>query len=179
MEIKAFSKISQIRSKTTSRGIPEFSKTFSRMFSFHSTLLQEYLELSVEWFAFGNSTVCGCYGNFSGKFLYHLQLFPSLHNRRFMFASIGSWSACYAGYCLQISEIFGWMESALCFWNNVTSRMIFCNNSFLFNVQCSVPQCMQYRIKLRSVLVLLSSVFFFLFITTLSGQIVYNQLNSA
>ena len=51
MEIKAFSKISQIRSRTTSRGIPEFSKTFSRMFSFHSTLLQEYVELSVEWFA--------------------------------------------------------------------------------------------------------------------------------
>ena len=54
MEIKAFSKISQIRSRTTSRGIPEFSKTFSPMFSLHSTLLQEYLELSVEWFTFRN-----------------------------------------------------------------------------------------------------------------------------
>ena len=38
--------------RTTSRGIPKFSKKFSRKFSFHSTLLPEFLKFSVEWFAF-------------------------------------------------------------------------------------------------------------------------------
>lgn len=37
---------------TTSRGIPKFSKLFFPEFSFHSTLLPEFLEFSVEWFAF-------------------------------------------------------------------------------------------------------------------------------
>ena len=34
----------------------------------------EYLELSVEWFAIGNSNVLGISGNFSGKFLYQVLL---------------------------------------------------------------------------------------------------------
>lgn len=37
---------------TTSRGIPKFSKLFFPEFSFYSTLLPEFLEFSVEWFAF-------------------------------------------------------------------------------------------------------------------------------
>ena len=37
---------------------------------------RNFLEFSVEWFAFGNSTVSGISGNFSGKFLCHLPLFP-------------------------------------------------------------------------------------------------------
>ena len=49
---------------------------FSRKLFFHSTDLPEFLEFSVEWFAFGNSTVSGISGNFSGKFLCHLPLFP-------------------------------------------------------------------------------------------------------
>ena len=36
------------KKRTTSRGIPKFS----RKFSFHSTLLPEFLKFSVEWFAF-------------------------------------------------------------------------------------------------------------------------------
>ena len=52
------------------------SKFFSRKLFFHSTYLPEFLEFSVEWFAFGNSTVSGMSGNFSGKFLCHLPLFP-------------------------------------------------------------------------------------------------------
>ena len=40
------------KKRTTSRGITKFSEPFSRKFSFHSTLLPEFLELSVEWFAF-------------------------------------------------------------------------------------------------------------------------------
>ena len=54
-----------------------FGKFFSRKFSLHSTLLPENLLLSVEWFAFGNSTVSGISGNFSWKFLYHLPPFPN------------------------------------------------------------------------------------------------------
>ena len=46
----AFCKISKKR--TTSRGIPKFSETFSRKFSFHSTLLPGFLEFLVERFAF-------------------------------------------------------------------------------------------------------------------------------
>ena len=37
--------------------------------------LPEFLELSVEWFAIGNSSVLGISGNFSGKFLYQVLLF--------------------------------------------------------------------------------------------------------
>ena len=40
------------KKRTTSRDIPKFSKLFSPQFSFHSTLLPEFLEFSVEWFAF-------------------------------------------------------------------------------------------------------------------------------
>ena len=36
------------KKRTTSRGIPKFS----RKFSFHSTLLPQFLKISVEWFAF-------------------------------------------------------------------------------------------------------------------------------
>lgn len=45
-----FSKISKKR--TTSQTIPKFSDPFSRKFSFYLTLLAEFLELLVEWFAF-------------------------------------------------------------------------------------------------------------------------------
>ena len=40
------------KKRTTLRGITKFSEPFSRKFSFHSTLLPEFLELSFEWFAF-------------------------------------------------------------------------------------------------------------------------------
>ena len=39
------------KKRTTSRGITKFSKKISRKFSFHSTLLPEFLKFSVEWFA--------------------------------------------------------------------------------------------------------------------------------
>ena len=42
----AFSKIS--KNRATARGIPKFSKFFPRKFSFHSTLLPENVEFSVE-----------------------------------------------------------------------------------------------------------------------------------
>ena len=48
----AFSKI--IKMRTTLRGKTRFSETFSRKFSFHSTLLSEFLEFLVVWFAFQN-----------------------------------------------------------------------------------------------------------------------------
>ena len=47
---RAFSKFPKKRA--TLRGIPRFSKISSRKFSFHSILLLENLEFSVEWFAF-------------------------------------------------------------------------------------------------------------------------------
>ena len=40
------------KKRTTSRGIPKFSKKISRKFSFHSTLLPEFLKILGEWFAF-------------------------------------------------------------------------------------------------------------------------------
>ena len=40
------------KQRSTSKAIPKFSKEFSRKFSFHSTLLLELLESSVERFAF-------------------------------------------------------------------------------------------------------------------------------
>ena len=64
--------------RTTLRGVPIFSKTFSRKFSFHSTLLPECLEFSVEWFVFRKFNSFGISRNFSGKFLFHLKLFPNV-----------------------------------------------------------------------------------------------------
>ena len=40
------------KNRTTFQCIPKFSKMFSRKFCFHSTMLPENLEFSVEWFAF-------------------------------------------------------------------------------------------------------------------------------
>ena len=40
------------KKRTTSRGIPKYWKKFPRKFSFHSTLLPEFLKFSIEWFAF-------------------------------------------------------------------------------------------------------------------------------
>ena len=40
------------KKRKTSRVIPKFSKMFPRKFSFHSTLLPEFPEFSVEWFSF-------------------------------------------------------------------------------------------------------------------------------
>ena len=51
---------------------PKVSKIFSLEFSFHSTLLPEFLAVSVHSSHFGNSTVPEISGNFSGKFLYYL-----------------------------------------------------------------------------------------------------------
>ena len=48
----AFSKI--FKKRATLRGITRFSETFSRKFSFHSTLLSEFLEVLVVWFTFQN-----------------------------------------------------------------------------------------------------------------------------
>ena len=41
-----------LKRRKISRGIPKFSKMFSRKFSFHSTLLPEFPEFLVEGFAF-------------------------------------------------------------------------------------------------------------------------------
>ena len=43
---------------------PNFRNFFSRKLSFHSTLLPEFLDFAVEWFAFRNSTVSGISGYF-------------------------------------------------------------------------------------------------------------------
>ena len=59
-----------------------FEKFFSPKFSFHSTLLPKFLEFSIERIAFRISTVSAISGNFFGKFLYHLPLFPNV--RKFL-----------------------------------------------------------------------------------------------
>ena len=59
-----------------------FEKYFSPKFSFHSTLLPKFLEFSIERIAFRISTVSAISGNFFGKFLYHLPLFPNV--RKFL-----------------------------------------------------------------------------------------------
>ena len=61
--------------KATSRGIPKFSKIFSRKFSFHSTLLPENLEFSVECFAFQKFNSFRNFWKLSGKFLYLFEIF--------------------------------------------------------------------------------------------------------
>ena len=48
----AFSKI--FKKRTTLQGITRSSETFSLKFTFHSTLLSEFLEFLVVWFAFQN-----------------------------------------------------------------------------------------------------------------------------
>ena len=84
------------KKRPTSQDIHKFSKKISRKLSFHSTLLPEFLQFSVEWFAFRKFnvrgggirdkpkerlrwrlTVSGISGNFSRKFLYHLPLFQN------------------------------------------------------------------------------------------------------
>ena len=71
----AFSKISKER--RTWRGIPKFWETFSWKFSFHSTLLPEFLKFSTELFTFRKFN---SFRNFSWEFLYHLLLFPNFWN---------------------------------------------------------------------------------------------------
>ena len=71
----AFSKIS--KNRATAQGIPKFSKFFSRKFSFHSTLLPENLEFSVECLPIRKFNSFRNSGNFSGKFLYDLPPFPN------------------------------------------------------------------------------------------------------
>ena len=55
---------------------PNFRNFFSRKFSFHSTLLPEFLEFSVNGSHFGNSTVSGFLETFP-KIAHHLLLFPN------------------------------------------------------------------------------------------------------
>ena len=83
---RAFSKI--FKNSATLRCIPKFSKMFSRKFCFHSTMLPENLEFSVEWFAF--------------------RQFNSFRNFWKLFREI-SVSFCHR---FKIFESFGWMESA-------------------------------------------------------------------
>ena len=65
------------RLRTTSQlGIPKFWKFFSRNFSFHSILPWYFYNFRLNGWYFGNSTISGISGNFSGKFLYCLPLFP-------------------------------------------------------------------------------------------------------
>ena len=67
-----------LKKGTTSRRYTQiFENFFPEVFFLHSTVLPEFLEFSVEWFAFGNSTAFEISGNVSGKFLYHLPLFSS------------------------------------------------------------------------------------------------------
>ena len=64
------------KKRKTSRGILKFSE-ISQKFSFHSTLFPKFLEYLIDGSHFGNSTVSRTSGNFSGKCLYHLPLFPT------------------------------------------------------------------------------------------------------
>ena len=67
-----------LKKGTTSRRYTHiFENFFPEVFFLHSTVLPEFLEFLVEWFAFGNSTAFEISGNVSGKFLYHLPLFSS------------------------------------------------------------------------------------------------------
>ena len=77
----AFSGISKKEGNLT-RYTQIFEKFFSQKFSFHSTLLPKFLEFSIERIAFRISTVSAISGNFFGKFLYHLPLFPNV--RKFL-----------------------------------------------------------------------------------------------
>ena len=63
----AFSKISK-PDENLARYTQIFENAFSRKFPFHSTLLPEFPEFSVEWFAFRKSTVSRISENFSGNF---------------------------------------------------------------------------------------------------------------
>ena len=76
------------RLRTTSQlGIPKFWKFFSRNFSFHSILPWYFYNFRLNGCYFGNSTISGISGNFSGKFLSHLPLFPNF--RKFWFNGNG------------------------------------------------------------------------------------------
>ena len=77
----AFSGISKKEGNLT-RYTQIFETFFSQKFSFHSTLLPKVLEFSIERIAFRISTVSAISGNFFGKFLYHLPLFPNV--RKFL-----------------------------------------------------------------------------------------------
>ena len=60
-----------LKKGTTSRRYTQiFENFFPEVFFLHSTVLPEFLEFLVEWFAFGNSTAFEISGNVSGKFLY-------------------------------------------------------------------------------------------------------------
>ena len=61
------------KKRTTSRGLPKFSKMFSRKFSFHLTYSPSFYNFRLNGSHFGNSTVSGI----SGKLLYYLPRFPS------------------------------------------------------------------------------------------------------
>ena len=86
------------RLRTTSQlGIPKFWKFFSRNFSFHSILPWYFYNFRLNGCYFGNSTISGISGNFSGKFLYCLPLFP------IFFKVLVEWKASkyshYKGVC--------------------------------------------------------------------------------
>ena len=75
----AFSKLS-IKEDNLAWYTQIFQKPFSEVFfPFKGfNLFPEFQEASFEWFRlFGNSTVPGISGNFYGKCLYHLPLFPN------------------------------------------------------------------------------------------------------
>jgi len=57
--------------RTTSPGIPKFSKISYREFPFHLTFLPEFPEFLFQWFAFGNSKFSRSSRNFFREFTYH------------------------------------------------------------------------------------------------------------
>ena len=86
-----------------------FENFFPEVFFLHSTVLPEFLEFSVEWFAFGNSTAFEISRNVSGKFLYHLPLFSSFRKfwssgKRPKFQSVNE---CLPLFCMENPEIPG------------------------------------------------------------------------
>ena len=73
------------QNRTTSRGIPRFSRNFSRKFSFHSTLFPEFQKFSVKWFPFSEIQ----------QFPEYLETFPV--------------KFCTKYRCFQIFESFRWI----------------------------------------------------------------------
>ena len=107
-----FFKIS--KNRTTLQGMPKFSKKISCKFSFHSTLLPEELELSVEWFAFWK--------------------FNSFQNFWKLFREISVPFVAVSKF----SKSFGFMESALCRLVGITTTSsdqkegsLFCHREFM------------------------------------------------
>lgn len=83
-----------------------------RIFRFHLTFLPKFPELSVEWFAFGNSTISEFSWHFPGKFLYHL--FPF---RNFWLNGKHPYSPTAANSIFPtFLVVYCWQLTCLCKW---------------------------------------------------------------